>query len=349
MQFGLSEDEEALAEAIQRLCKEQLPLDALREHEDADDVLPLGSWKLLADAGVFSVRLPEPAGGIGLGLLAAAVVFEELGRALVPGPLVGTEVAANLLGREVGEGNGARAMDGDIASLASRAGEGTTRVALLRLSGAPSRRGPNGMLVPHLGACDWLLVLEADGVRLLWVGDVRADRVERGLDPLTPLWRIRELPRGEVLGGASEARQLSKQAMLLEAALCVGIGAASLEMAVAYAKQRSQFGRPIGSFQAIKHICADMLVRVEEARCALWAACATLDGQGSGDARLMVPGASILACRAAELNAKDCLQVHGGIGFTWDMPVHLYLKRAEILVSAMGSRAALVDEAAKAI
>jgi alkylation response protein AidB-like acyl-CoA dehydrogenase len=92
-----------------------------------------------------------------------------------------------------------------------------------------------------------------------------------------------------------------------------------------------------------------MLVRVEEARCALWYACAALDGQGPEDPALLVPAAVLLGTRAAEANARDCIQVHGGIGFTWELPAHLYLKRARTLSCSVGPRAALAEAVAAAL
>jgi alkylation response protein AidB-like acyl-CoA dehydrogenase len=108
-------------------------------------------------------------------------------------------------------------------------------------------------------------------------------------------------------------------------------------MAVSYAKQREQFGRPVGSFQAIKHICADMLVRVELARVALHAAAVIADDPVAGDPIRTMAGATMLALDAALENSRKCIQVHGGMGFTWEVPAHLYLMRARVLESACES------------
>jgi len=108
-------------------------------------------------------------------------------------------------------------------------------------------------------------------------------------------------------------------------------------MAVAYAKERRQFDRPIGSFQAVKHLLADMLVRQEVARAAVYAAGVHLDGEQAGEAERAVHGAKLLAAEAAVANGKSAVQVHGGMGFTWEVDVHLYLKRAVALASAFGT------------
>ncbi|MFH8609293.1 acyl-CoA dehydrogenase family protein [Streptomyces sp. NPDC018029] len=160
----------------------------------------------------------------------------------------------------------------------------------------------DGSLVP------WLA--EADVVR----GDATGAVPLRSVDPLTPLHRVPDA--GGATRGAGGA-----PAVLLYAAEQLGSAARSCETAVQHARRREQFGRPIGAFQAVKHLCAQMLVRAELARSAVYAAAVT------GDA-LDASAAKLLADDAAVRNARDCLQVHGGMGFTWEAEVHLHLKRA---------------------
>ena len=126
-------------------------------------------------------------------------------------------------------------------------------------------------------------------------------------------------------------------ATLLTAALQVGLADRLTELAVEYAKTREQFDRPIGSFQAVKHICADMLVRTELARASLHAAAVTLDDPEVGSPDRAVAGAKQLADDAASGNARACVQVHGGMGFTWEMPVHFLLKRAWLQATEFGT------------
>ena len=109
------------------------------------------------------------------------------------------------------------------------------------------------------------------------------------------------------------------------------------ELAVDYAKQREQFGRTIGSFQAVKHICADMFVRTELARVAVHAAAVTCDDDSADDASRAVAGAKLLADEAATVNSRSCVQVHGGMGFTWEVPVHFFLKRAWLHATEFGT------------
>jgi alkylation response protein AidB-like acyl-CoA dehydrogenase len=119
--------------------------------------------------------------------------------------------------------------------------------------------------------------------------------------------------------------------------MLLGIAEATQELATEYARRREQFGRPIGAFQAVKHLCADMFVRQELARAAVWAAGATLDLPEVGNPERAVAAAKLLAGEAAARNARACLQVHGGMGFTWELPVHYYLKRAAVLESLFGT------------
>ena len=124
---------------------------------------------------------------------------------------------------------------------------------------------------------------------------------------------------------------------MLTAALQVGAAAWTTELAVEYAKQRRQFGRPIGGFQAVKHLCADMAVRAEVARCAVQAAAVTVDQPDVGDGDVAAAGAKLLADEAAITNGRSCIQVHGGMGFTWEVPVHLAYKRARVLATQFGT------------
>jgi len=299
--FDRDADVIALQSAIRDVCRRALPMTRLRDGVDAE------GWRVLEDAGVFSLRQPESQDGAGLGMTAATVVFEELGRALVPGPLVGTHLA-----RTHGIAGVVTACDGAV--------------------------------VDHLAFAEAVLVLDPDGCRLVPAKDVEAEVVEDPLDPLTPLHRVRSLPRGDDV--ALDGARLRHEAAVLTAALLVGIASAETDLAVAYAKERRQFGRAIGSFQAVKHLCADMLVRAEVARAAVDAAAVHLDGSGDGDTGRAVTAAALLAGEAAVKNGKACVQVHGGMGFTWEVDAHLYLKRAVALTALHEGADVLADRMA---
>jgi len=319
MDFRVGDDQRELAEGIRSMLAGRMPLEHLRAREGNEQAIATDDWAALGETGVFALTLPEPS-GTGLGLADAAVVFEELGRGLVPGPVVGTFLAAS-------------------AGVVDGAAEGRAQVGVHTAS-----RPPGPVLVEHLGVLEALLVLDADGpAQLLTPAPVGgAHRVEHPLDPLTPLWRLDALPFGGSV--ADDHGQLWRQGALLTAALQVGHAAAALELAVAYAKERHQFGKPIGSFQAVKHMCADMLVRAEVARAAVHAAACLSDApdvvaaeaEAAGCTRgqmleRSVVGAKLLADEAALANARTSIQVHGGMGFTWEVPLHLHLKRARVL------------------
>ncbi|MEV0258353.1 acyl-CoA dehydrogenase family protein [Streptomyces sp. NPDC050732] len=270
MDFQLTDDQRALRDGMRQLLHGRFAL------RDATDRLDRELWRELGKAGFFSLALPEAAGGVGLGLPEAVLVFEEAGRVLLPGPAVASFLAAGVV---------------------PGAATGETVVTEV-----------DGSLVP------WLA--EADVVR----GDATGAVPLRSVDPLTPLHRVPVPTAGHPAArAAQEAREAP--AVLLYAAEQLGSATRSCETAVQHARRREQFGRPIGAFQAVKHLCAQMLVRAELARGAVYAAAVT------GDA-LDATAAKLLADDAAVRNARDCLQVHGGMGFTWESEVHLHLKRA---------------------
>jgi alkylation response protein AidB-like acyl-CoA dehydrogenase len=306
--FTLSADEEALRDALRRQLEGRFPREVVRDIAGRGGV-DRDRWRELADAGVFALRLSEEGGGVGLGMAAAVLVFEELGRALVPGPLVASHVAAGLI-------------DG--------AATGDRVVGLAERGGQP-------LLVEYLDVLDGLLVVDANGVWSVDPGAVSGRAVATPLDPLTPISSVDVLPMGEQLGDRDDARRLRLEATVLSAAVLLGIAGATMDAAVAYAKERVQFDKPIGAFQAVKHLCADMLVRTEMARVAVYAAGVTIDDPVVGDPGRAASVAKIQAGEAAMANAKSAVQVHGGMGFTWEVDLHLYLKRAWVLDTSWGS------------
>ncbi|MET8327732.1 acyl-CoA dehydrogenase family protein [Streptomyces sp. NPDC005181] len=299
MDFQLSDDQRALRAGIRELLAGRFDRDRMRAALDAGTDVDRGVWGELGAAGFFALRLPEAEGGVGLGLSESVLLFEEAGRVLLPGPLAATQLAAGAV---------------------KGAAEGGAVVAVL----------DEGRPVAHLGAADALVALVGGVVRVLEGAELRAlvrgaARPVRSLDPLTPLHRVTApapAALGDPLSGAgADAVRFRREGALLAAAQQLGSAARTTEMAVQHARGREQFGSPIGSFQAVKHLCAQMLVRAELARTAVYAAAVTADP-------VEIAGAKLLADEAAVRNARDCLQVHGGMGFTWEADVHLHLKRA---------------------
>jgi alkylation response protein AidB-like acyl-CoA dehydrogenase len=334
--FELSDDQVVLRELVRAIVVGRFPLERIRRAEDGRRVVDTDDWAALGEAGVFSLALPEAAGGAGLGMADAAVVFEELGRGLVPGPLVASHLATRLAAGSA-DSVGVAALRG--------AADGSLVVGGLRLP------DPGELcLVEHLDALGALVVqdpggglsvVDRDGVGLL---AATATPIERSLDPLTPMSLLASPPTGEAID--DEARHWTRDERVLTGALCVGIAAATCDLAVEHAKERRQFGRPIGSFQAVKHLCADMLVRVETSRAAVQAAATNADQPDVGDADRAAAGGAMLGAEAALQNSKTCIQVHGGVGFTWEAPAHLYLMRARVLASSLGPLDTLAETVA---
>lgn len=287
MNFDLGSDELALRDGVRELCAREFPV---RRGFDR------AGWKTLADAGVFSLRTSD---GAGLGMTEAVIVFEELGRALVAGPLVATHLVAGLL-------------DG--------ASSGECVVTLLE-----------GDHCTYPDDADVLLVLGPENAYAIEQFEAET------LTPLDPFTPVGAIAAGGVAGSriAVDASQLQGLGAALTAALSSGIASRTVELAVDYAKERVQFDKPIGSFQAVKHLCADMFVRAEVARAAVDAAGVLLDEHDPGVAQA-VTSAKLLASEAAIANAKSCIQIFGGMGFTWEVDVHLYLKRAAVLATQFG-------------
>ncbi|KND36664.1 acyl-CoA dehydrogenase family protein [Streptomyces acidiscabies] len=279
MRFRLTDDQRALRAGVREVLDRRFGPDALRAAV-GKPVLDRGLWRALGEAGFFALRLPEADGGVGLGLPEAVLAFEEAGRALLPGPLVATHLAAGVV---------------------PGAAEGETVVAMV-----------DGGIVEWWAEAD--VVVGEGGA--IGVGEAVA---MRSVDPLTPLHRV----------SGAVPRAGDSVAVLLTAAEQLGTAARACELAVDHARTREQFGRPIGAFQAVQHLCAEALVRVEVARAAVYAASVT------GDA-VDIACARVLADEAAVQGARDCLQVFGGMGFTWEADVHLLLKRAWVRARRAG-------------
>jgi alkylation response protein AidB-like acyl-CoA dehydrogenase len=319
MDFELSTDQVALADGVRALIAGHFALEAIRRREGQPVVIDPDGWAALGQAGVFALRVPEGAGGVGLGLAEATIVFEELGRALVPGPLVTTHLAATLA-----------AVTEDETLMG--AAQGALVVASVRTEDDP-------ILVEHFGSLGAVIGFGPSGALMHYdpAHLKAAIPLSRSLDPLTPLTHLESLEHGQSLVVPPEQLQAWTNAeRVLVGAQCVGLAAAACDLAVEYAKGRSQFGRPIGSFQAVKHLCADMATRAEVARAGIQAAAVTADQPDVGDVERAAAGAALLAVQAAVANAKTCIQVHGGMGFTWEVPAHLYLMRAKFLASTLG-------------
>ena len=312
MDFQPTDDQKALREGIRTFCEGRVPNERFPDLEKSQG-FDAALWRELAEMGVFGLRLPEDQGGVGLGFADAVLVFEELGRRLVPGPLVWSHLAAGLI-----EG----------------AATGETVVGGIELWNADA----NPIVVEHLESLDVLIAIGPDGIVQIDPKQIDASPVDVPLDPLTPIHTTPSLPTGQKIGDAEAAVRMRLEGAAIVSGQQLGLTEGTLELANEYAKGREQFGRPIGGFQSVKHILAEMFVRQEVARAGAYNAGATLDAPEVADVTRAVSAAKLTAGEGAIRNARSCIQVHGGMGFTWEVIAHYFLKRAWVLENVFGTR-----------
>ncbi|MGW3585250.1 acyl-CoA dehydrogenase [Streptomyces rubiginosohelvolus] len=384
--IGITEEHRALAHSVRGWLARAAPPGEVRELLDAESPAAPGArpvhWKALVAQGLTGVHLPEAYGGGGGGLLDLTVVLEEAAYASLPGPYLATTLTSAVLhqvvaaeagasaghrssaaGAEALIGSGApvtaEALAGALRELA--AGDRTAALVLTpgTLAATPTATGHrlDGTAPPVLSAdaADLLLLPAAtpDGERWFLV-DAGTEgltvRPHRSVDPTRPTAEVRadavSVPAHRAVPIADPGLVRDLTAVLLAADAC-GTAARSLDTAVAHAAVREQFGRPIGAFQAVKHLCADMLVRLEQARALTWDAARAVDEAAGPEAAadeavgpqargLTAALAAATAPEAAYTCAKDAIQILGGIGFTWEHDAHLHLRRAVLARQLLG-------------
>jgi alkylation response protein AidB-like acyl-CoA dehydrogenase len=341
MHFGLSEAARALRDATAGVLRVEVTAATVRagwtedagsdrRNADRGDGPAVGlvrdAWRKLAATGAVGTLVKEDAGGLGLDETCLVPVLEEAGRSGLPGPVAETmAVAAPMLAEAP---RVSRYLDGVLS------GEVAVTATL---TGAPRRDG--GLLVPYGQQADLIVLGAGDGVRLYERDDLplEACAATDGSRGLARLAAAPDPSAGTLLTEDPAVIDAAWQrGALATAALLNGLSARMLDITVGYVKQREQFGKPIGSFQAIKHALADALVAVEFARPAALAAGWALAG-GERDAAAGVSMAKVLAADAAGLVARTAIQCHGAIGYTTEYDLHLFAKRAWALIPAWGS------------
>ncbi len=354
MNFDFSDDSKLLREQAQRFLREQCPPKAVRHVLEGHAPYSPQLWRAMAEMGWLGAAIPEAYDGAGLGYEALCVLAEELGRALAPVPFAstvclaaeailacGTEAQKHAYLPQIVRGE-------LIATFALAEGAGEPRAAGIRARLSDGRITGSKWPVPD-GSIAQLAVVAArepsGGVSLALV-DLAAPGVSRGVlpmvDPSCDHAKIDfDNAPATLLGGSGQGwesvRRLLDRAAILTAFAQVGGASASLEMASAYAKERFAFGRPIGSFQAIKHKLADVYVATELARSNAYYAAWALSTD-AGELPLAAATARVSATDACFLAAKENIQVHGGVGFTWDYDCHLFYRRAKLLALSLGSQ-----------
>lgn len=339
MAIGLTEEHDALAASVRGFVERHITTEVVREALAAEQESRPAFWAGLAEQGLLGLHIAEEHGGQGFGLLELAVAIEELGRGVAPGPFVPTALASAVIAAS----SNAKAHAEFLPGLA----DGTRTGALSLATGLTGRRDGTALVVsgtvePVLGAglADVVVVPVSTDAGEEWVVIEAADATVMALPSVDPVRRVArveltgvQVPADRVLDGLEGPRVLDL-AVLLMGAEAVGVADWCVRTAAEYAKVREQFGRPIGQFQGVKHKCARMLISLEQARAAVWDTARAAD---SGDDTAFAAGvAGVIAPDAAVRIARDCIQVLGGIGFTWEHDVHMFLRRAMTLRALLG-------------
>jgi alkylation response protein AidB-like acyl-CoA dehydrogenase len=353
MNFDFSDDSKLLREQAQRFLRERCPPKAVRHVLEGHAPYSPDLWRAMAEMGWLGAAIPERYDGAGLGYEALCVLAEELGRVLAPVPFGSTVcLAAEAI---LAAGSEAQKRDylpkivrGElIATFALAEGPGEPRESGIRARLSDGRLTGSKWPVPD-GSIAQLAVVaarDASGISLVLV-DLTAPGVTRTVLPMVDPSRDHAKIYFDnapvvVLGSPGQAwdtvRRMLHRAAILTAFEQVGGASASLDMATAYAKERFAFGRPIGSFQAIKHKLADVYVATELARSNAYYAAWALSTDAA-ELPLAAATARVSATDAFFLAAKENIQVHGGVGFTWDYDCHLFYRRAKLLALSLGSQ-----------
>ncbi|CAM5393003.1 acyl-CoA dehydrogenase [Streptomyces spiroverticillatus] len=342
-----SETEDDLRAAVRALLADLGDPSRVAVRAEEGDLYDTDLWKALAaDMGVAGLLVPEELGGQGASHREVAVVLEELGRAVAPAPYLTSAVVATevLLGCDTGRAEVAHllrelASGRRTAALVGRFAAGPDDVHLWpaldgSLAGVADAATADVLLVPTAGG---LYAVERDGAGVSVVPQIP-------LDLTRPLAEVTlDGATGTLLAGADTTRAAVRRGLLAGAGLLaseqLGLAEWCLEETVRYTKERHQFNRPVGSFQALKHRMAQLWLEVVSSRAAARNAADTL-AAGSPESPLAVALAQAYCGRVAVHAAEECVQLHGGIGMTWEHPAHLYLKRAKADSIAVGSSGA---------
>ncbi len=333
MDFDLSEDQRALQDAAARFLDEQCPTTRVRAAMASDEAYDRDLWLAMIDLGWPAMAVPEDLGGLGLGTVELAVLLEQTGAHVAPTPFLQEVLVLDAL-------VGAAARGVEDAGWVDPVLQGDTVAAVAWQPLHAERDGARWLLSGRTGpalyapTADVLVVpgREADGTEHLFAVNTtsRSIAAEPAMDQTRRLGWVDLEPTASLhLGGPEAAEAFLDLGALGHAAELLGAAARVLDLSVEYAKERVQFGRPIGSFQAVKHRCADMLVDVEGMRSAVYYA-AWCVGAGDRDRSIAASTAKTWCSDAGRRVMASALQVHGGIGFTWEHDLHLFLKRAQL-------------------
>jgi alkylation response protein AidB-like acyl-CoA dehydrogenase len=317
MDFDLADDQVSLRDSARDLLDNYASAARVRRHTESGHAYDTELWNAMVDQGWPAIEVAEARGGVGLGTVEAALLAEEVGRHAAPAPFAPVVLALDAL---------------------AHAGETDACERILAGEALPCVAWNADEPVPYAPSADLAIVLTGDGV---YAQDFASHpRREPAMDLTRELgWLPFDARQARRIGDADARERLLNRGATFACADLLGSASHALDLAVEYAKERVQFGRPIGSFQAVKHRCADMLVDVEGMRStAYWAAwCLSAD-----DAEVSVAAstAKIWCADASKRVMASALQVHGGVGFTWEHDLHFFMKRAQLDQLAFGDATA---------
>ncbi|QID10899.1 acyl-CoA dehydrogenase family protein [Mycobacterium tuberculosis] len=340
MSIAITPEHYELADSVRSLVARVAPSEVLHAALESPVENPPPYWQAAAEQGLQGVHLAESVGGQGFGILELAVVLAEFGYGAVPGPFVPSAIASALIAAHDPQAKvlAELATGAAIAAYALNSGLTATRHGDVLVIRGEVRA------VPAAAQASVLVLPVAIESRDEWVV-LRNDQLEieavKSLDPLRPIAHVRanavDVSDDALLSNLTMTTAHALMSTLLSAE-AVGVARWATDTASAYAKIREQFGRPIGQFQAIKHKCAEMIADTERATAAVWDAARALDdaGESSSDVEFAAAVAATLAPATAQRCTQDCIQVHGGIGFTWEHDTNVYYRRALMLAACFG-------------
>jgi len=343
MEFGLSESQQLLRDNARKFFAGECPMEEVRRLMETETAYDANLWNKLVEQGYTGIILSEEYGGVGLGKVELILLMEEAGRALLPGPLFSTVALAGAVVESVANDSQKKKYlsaicAGDARStLAILEASPSWRPADLRMASANGKLTGEKLFVTDAAAADFIVVAARDGI---FAVDVKAPGISispmKTLDLTRKAYSVRftNTPAERLgdLTGLPRALDIATAALAAE---LVGGMQRTLDITVDYAKMRKQFGKPIGMFQAVQHHCADMYLETESARSAAYYAAWALE-ENAPDAAVAVSIAKMYASDAGRTVGNRGIQVHGGMGFTWENDIHLYYRRAKASETALG-------------
>ena len=366
MDFGFSPEQEMLRASVRKLLDAECPSTLVRAMLADTTAHAPALWRHLADLGLLGILVPSEDGGQGGTFLDLVVVLEEMGKSLLPGPFFATTVLGGLAIAQAGSNEQRQALLPALATgerlttLAVGVDDPTTPSCIAEPVGNGWRlRGEVAFVMDAHVATTLIVPARAGDAVRLFAAPVATPGItitpQRTVDMTRRLCTVRldaTVPASAALGAVGDTgatlRAVIRHAAVGLAVEAIGVAQRALDLSVAYANERTQFGRPIGSFQAVKHKCVDMMVGIETARSLVYYAAWAVT-ENAADVDVAVAMAKSYASDVAITVTSEAIQVHGGIGFTWEHDLHLYHRRALAIGASFGSAVAHRETVARSL